>query len=112
MFLIPLGLQSRIIKWPIATVFIVVATCVVSVFYFSENSLYIRHVRQAMLDSKVLEARKNLLIVSCPTKFSEEVCGYNKAHLTDTALFDLKNYLKAIFPTPTYDTRKARCPRA
>lgn len=95
MFLIPLGLQSRIIKWPIATLFIVVATCVVSAFYFSENSLYIRHVRQAMLDSKVLEARKNLLITSCPEKFDEEVCNYTKAHLTETDLFDLEKYVKA-----------------
>jgi len=92
MFLIPLGLQSRLVKWPIATLLIILATGVVSAFYFSENSLYIRHVRQAMLDSKVLEARKNLLIVSCPAKFEAAICDYTKAHLTETDLFDLSAF--------------------
>ncbi|WP_413288274.1 rhomboid family intramembrane serine protease [Bdellovibrio sp. HCB337] len=71
------------------------ATFVVSGFYFSENSLYIRHVRQAMLDSKMLEARKNLLVASCPAKYEEDVCKFLSAHLTDKDLFDLKNFIKA-----------------
>lgn len=94
MFLIPLGLQSRIVKWPVATVLIIVATCVVSGFYFSENSLYIRHVRQAMLDSKILEARKNLLITSCPGKYQEDTCSYISKNLTAKDLFDLTNFMK------------------
>jgi membrane associated rhomboid family serine protease len=95
MFLIPLGLQSRLVKWPIATLLIILATGIVSAFYFSENSLYIRHVRQAMLDSKVLDARKKLLIVSCSAKFEEAICDHAKAHLTETDLFDLTSYVKA-----------------
>lgn len=94
MFLIPLGLQSRIVKWPIATLLIVVVTCVVSVYYFSENALYIRHVRQAMVDSKILEARKNLIIASCAAKFENETCDYVKAHLTTEDLFDLGKFVK------------------
>lgn len=94
MFLIPLGLQSRIVKWPIATVLIIVATCIVSAFYFSENALYIRHVRQAMIDSKILEARKNLILVSCQGRFSDEACNYVKAHLSTEDLFDLQRFVK------------------
>lgn len=105
MFLLPLGLQSRIVKWPIATILIVVATCVVSVFYFSENALYIRHVRQAMVDSKILEARKNLINESCSFKYGEDVCKFLKENLKDTDLFDLKNFAKIYqneFPETSY----------
>lgn len=94
MFLIPLGLQSRIFKWPLATIIIVVATCIVSAFYFSENSLYIRHVRQSMLDSKILEARKNLLVASCAGKYEEDVCRYVADQLNEKDLFDLQNFIK------------------
>jgi membrane associated rhomboid family serine protease len=94
MFLLPLGLQSRIVKWPIATVLLIVATCIVSVFYFSENALYIRHVRQSMMDSKILEARKNLIIASCTGRFEAESCDYVKAHLQTVDLFDLQNFFK------------------
>jgi len=81
------------VKWPIATALLIIATCVVSGFYFSENALYIRHVRQAMLDSKILEARKNLIITSCGGKYSDETCGYLRAHLRAEDLFDLQNFI-------------------
>lgn len=105
MILLPLGLQSRIVKWPIATVLIIVATCVVSILYFSENSLYIRHVRQAMIDSKILEARKDLILASCSFKYEQEVCDFLRAKLKGTDLLDLKNFLKAYqeeFPKSSY----------
>lgn len=105
MFLLPLGLQSRIVKWPIATILIIMATCIVSIFYFSENSLYIRHVRQAMIDSKILEARKNLIIASCSGRFEDETCAYIKTNLRGEDLFDLQGFFHSYrkeFPKATY----------
>ncbi len=105
MFLIPLGLQSRIVQWPIATGLIVLATVVVSVFYFSENVQYIHHVRQAMIDSRILEARKNLIIDSCSLKHKEDVCNFIKGNLKGDDLFDLKAFIKSYqkeFPKTSY----------
>ncbi len=95
MFLIPLGLQSRIVKWPVATLLLIIATCAVSVFYFPENALYIRHVRQAMVDSKILDARKDLILATCASKFETETCDYLKVHLKAEDLFDLQNFSNA-----------------
>lgn len=110
MFLLPLGLQSRIVKWPIATILLIVATCVVSVLYFSENALYIRHVRQAMIDSKILEARKNLINATCAERFEVEACDYIKSRLRGEDLFDLRKFVKDYqkqFPKASYmETRK------
>jgi len=110
MFLLPLGLQSRIVKWPFATILLIVATCVVSVFYFSENALYIRHVRQAMMDSKILEARKNLLVATCSGRFEVEACEFIKTRLRANDLFDLgkfmKDYQKA-FPKASFVSVRA-----
>lgn len=48
-----------------------------------------------MLDSKVLEARKNLLVVSCPHRFDENICEYTRKNLTPTDLLNLDDYLKS-----------------
>lgn len=112
MFLIPLGLQSRIIKWPLATLLIMILTGVASVYYFSENSLYIRNVRQAMLDSKILDARKSLLFVSCPGQFPEDTCRYVRSHLSSENLLEPEKFMEGYrkeFPDASFlDLRKIR----
>lgn len=94
MFLLPLGLQSRIVKWPIATLLIVVATCVVSIRYFSENAMYIRDLRQAMTGSHILEARKNLLISACDLKLDLTTCEFLRTNLSVQDVLTPQDFVK------------------
>lgn len=97
-------------KWPVATALIIVMTFVISIYFFSDNALYIRHVRQAINASKIFEARKDLLVASCPGTFEPSLCGFLQTRLKGQDLFDLTKFLKDYqkeFPEASYfDTRK------
>jgi membrane associated rhomboid family serine protease len=94
MFLLPLGLQSRIIKWPIASLIIMGLTCAVTIFYFSQNAAYENFARDTMGETGLPTARVALLKDSCALKFEPGVCEFLRGRLNEDDLKNLSPLLK------------------
>lgn len=93
MFLVPLGLQSRIVKWPFATIAIVVVTCFITIREFPQTTTYGEDVQRILASSQIFQTRRNLLIDSCHTRWSEDECRFVKERLQIATFTDITPFM-------------------
>src|SRR5437868_5574790 len=96
MFLLPLGLHSRIVKWPLASLLLIGMTCAASVFYFKDNALYIRAIREILDDTHVLTYQVALAKEACTSQFDENICNYLRANLAEADLWNHGEFFKGL----------------